>query len=202
MYRILYGILYGALGILISCVILGCKDGKIAISHGDNNTSELNEKLENIDVSSYDGLEDIISNSSRIESKTKPIMLIFGVNNCKYCEALKQDMRNNKDLHAFIKDNFVTYYINTSYSKNHEVSYMQKVMNTDDLSRYYGVVGTPLILWLEPNGRKILKLDGYNAEYFNAMLHFVNNKSYGNETDDEKRMRMFIGQYTQGKLKS
>lgn len=198
MYRILFVIL----GVFMCYVMIGCKDGNIAISHGEDNTSELNEKLDNIDVSSYKGLEDIISNNSHIESKTKPIMLIFGVNNCKYCEILKQDMRNNTSLHNFIKDNFVTYYINTSYSKNHNIAYMKKTMNTDDLSRYYGVVKTPLIVWLEPNGTRILKLDGYNADYFNAMLHFIVNKDYGNEMDSEKRMRIFIEQYTQGKLKS
>lgn len=197
----MYRILFSMLAMFAFCVFIGCKDGNISISHGENNTGELNEKIDNIDVAGYEGLDDIISNNSHIESKTKPIMLIFGVNNCKYCEILKQDMRNNKTLHKFIKDNFVTYYINMSYSKNHEIGYMQKFMNTDDLSRYYSVVKTPLIVFLEPNGDRILKLDGYNPDYFSAMLYFVKNKNYGSERDSEKRMRMFIEQYTQGKLK-
>lgn len=198
MYRILCSIV----GIFMCLVLIGCKDGDISISHGDNNTSELNDKLNNIDVASYEGLEDIISNNSHIESETKPIMLIFGVNNCKYCEKLKQDMRDNKALHDFIKDNFVTYYVNTSYSKNHEISYMKKTINTDDLARYYGAVKTPLVLWLEPDGTKILRLDGYDPNFFNAMLLFIKSKGYGSEKDGEKRMRIFMEQYTQGKLKS
>lgn len=182
------------------CVMSGCKDGNISISDGEQSTKELDTKLENIDVAGYKGLEDIISNNVRIESDSKPIMLIFGVNNCKYCEILKQDMRDNQKLHDFIKDNFVTYYVNTSYSKTHEVAYMQKSLKSDDLARYYGAVKTPLIIWLESDGTRILKLDGYDANYFNAMLQFVNNKGYGDEKNSEKRMAMFIEQYTQGKL--
>ncbi len=197
MHKLVYGIL------IATCyLVIGCKDGNIAISDGNDNTSELTTKIENIDVASYEGLEDVISNNVHIHSETKPIMLIFGVNNCKYCELLKQDMRNNEILHAFIKDNFTTYYINMSYSKNHEIGYMQKSMNTDELSRYYEAVKTPLIVWLEPNGTKILRLDGYDPNYFNAMLHFIKNKGYGNEQESEKRMRIFIEQYTQGKLQS
>lgn len=189
--------------VLSLCFIMfGCKDSNISISdgEGEQNTSELNTKLENIDVAGYKGLEDVISNNVRIESDSKPIMLIFGVNNCKYCELLKQDMRNDKKLHDFIKDNFVTYYVNTSYSKTHEVGYMHKSLNSDDLARYYNVVKTPLIIWLDNDGTRIIKLDGYDANYFKSMLQFVKNKGYGNEKNSEKRMSMFIDQYTQGKL--
>ncbi len=184
----------------LCCVMSGCKDGNISISDGEQSTKELDTKLENIDVAGYKGLEDIISNNVRIESDSKPIMLIFGVNNCKYCEILKQDMRDNQTLHDLIKDNFVTYYVNTSYSKTHEVAYMQKSLKSDDLARYYGAVKTPLIIWLESDGTRILKLDGYDPNYFNAMLQFVKNKGYGDEKNSEKRMAMFIEQYTQGKL--
>lgn len=198
----MYRILSATFSIFMCFVVFGCKDGNIAISDGDNNTSKLNERIDNIDVASYEGLEDVISNNVHIESATKPIMLIFGVNGCKYCEILKQDMRNNQNLNKLIKDNFVTYYINTSYSKNHEVGYMKKTINTDDLARYYEAVKTPLIVWVEPNGTKILRLDGYDLKYFNAMLNFIKNKGYGSEQDSEKRARMFIEQYTQGKIQS
>ncbi|GAB0173639.1 MAG: thioredoxin fold domain-containing protein [Helicobacter trogontum] len=200
MNRICQGLLNVLCSACICCAILGCKDGDISISDGEQNTSELNAKLENIDVAGYKGLEDVISNNVHIQSDSKPIMLIFGVNNCKYCEILKQDMRENKKLHDFIKDNFATYYINTSYSKTHEIAYMQKSLQTDDLARYYGVVKTPLIVWLESDGTKIMQLDGYNGNYFSAMLLFVKNKGYGNEKNSEKRTAMFIEQYTQSKL--
>ncbi len=177
--------------------VIACKDDKVAISDGSNNTGELDSVIQNIDVEGYKGLEDVISNNIIIESDTKPIMLIFGNNDCKYCEDLKQEIKNNKKLNETIKNNFKTYYINTSYSKNHEIKYINKTMNTDELSRYYNLSKTPLILWLEPNGNQIISLVGYNNNFLTAMIDFVKNEEYKVEQDSKKRMKLFLEKYSQ-----
>lgn len=180
-------------------IMIGCKDGNISISEGTNDTKELNQKIQNIDAESYKGLENVFSNNSIIKSESKPIMLIFGNNACKYCEELKTEIKNNKELNETIASNFQSYYINTSYSKTHEIAYLNKTMNTDVLSQYYNLSNTPLIIWLEPNGNQILKIAGYNPSIFSAMVNFVKNKEYGNEKDPKKRMQLFTQKYMQNK---
>ncbi len=184
----------------VACMLLfniGCKDGNMAISDGNNNTNELDSVLENIDIDGYKGLEEVISNNVIIESTTKPIMLIFGNNDCKYCEDLKREIKNNAGLNSLIKDNFTTYYINTSYSKNHNIKYLDKIMKTDELSRYYNLSKTPMILWLEPNGNEILKLIGYNHDYLVSMIDFIKNKEYKEAKDSNGRMKLFLQKYSQ-----
>lgn len=176
----------------------GCKDSKIGISDGDDNknTEEITEKISNIDAEGYKGLEDVFSNNISIDSNNKPIMLIFGNNKCIYCEDLKNEIKNNEVLKNEIKNNLVSYYINTSYSKNHNISYLNKTINTDELSRYYNLSNTPLVLFLEPNGNQILKMVGYHKEFFPKMVEFSSNpNNYQNIKDAEKRMQEFSKKY-------
>lgn len=188
--------------IYIFCFIMllayGCKDSKIGISDGDDNknTEEITEKISNIDAEGYKGLEDVFSNNISIDSNNKPIMLIFGNNKCIYCEDLKNEIKNNEVLKNEIKNNLVSYYINTSYSKNHNISYLNKTINTDELSRYYNLSNTPLVLFLEPNGNQILKMVGYHKEFFPKMVEFSSNpNNYQNIKDAEKRMQEFSKKY-------
>lgn len=188
--------------IYIFCFIMllayGCKDSKIGISDGDDNknTEEITEKISNIDAEGYKGLEDVFSNNISIDSNNKPIMLIFGNNKCIYCEDLKNEIKNNEVLKNEIKNNLVSYYINTSYSKNHNISYLNKTINTDELSRYYNLSNTPLVLFLEPNGNQILKMVGYHKEFFPKMVEFSSNPdNYKNIKDAEKRMQEFSKKY-------
>lgn len=188
--------------IYIFCFIMllayGCKDSKIGISDGDDNknTEEITEKISNIDAEGYKGLEDVFSNNISIDSNNKPIMLIFGNNKCIYCEDLKNEIKNNEVLKNEIKNNLVSYYINTSYSKNHNISYLHKTINTDELSRYYNLSNTPLVLFLEPNGNQILKMVGYHKEFFPKMVEFSSNPdNYKNIKDAEKRMQEFSKKY-------
>ncbi|STQ86190.1 DUF255 domain-containing protein [Helicobacter muridarum] len=171
--------------------VLGCKEGNITISDGNNNTQALEEMNQNIDIASYKGLEDVFSNSAHIKSDSKPIMLVFGKNNCLYCEKLKSDITKDSSLRDFIKENFISYYINTSYSKSHEVVFLDKSMPTDSLAMVYGLDGTPLTIWFEPNGNKILSLQGYDKKYFVSMLHFIQEEKYAQEDNFNKRMELF-----------
>ena len=175
--------------------LVGCNDGKISTSDGNNNTQGLEKVAQNIDVESYKGLEDVFSNSAKIESKDKPILIVFGKNNCAYCEKLKNDLKKDEELRDLVSQNFKAYYINTSYSKVHEISFEDSSevtsIDTDDLARQYKLSGTPLSVWLEPNGDRILSLQGYDRKHFRAMLDFIKDKKYAGETDINKRMELF-----------
>ncbi|RDU67503.1 hypothetical protein CQA53_00285 [Helicobacter didelphidarum] len=179
--------------------IVACKDKGIDISDGNNKTEELENKIDSINLEiekSYKGLEDIFVNSSLIDSDKKPILLIFGRNYCKYCEDLKNDIKSNEEIKNTLKENFVSYYINTSYSKEHRVGYLDKTMDTDELARHYNLTNTPLVLFLESNGNEILNMVGYNKVVFPPMIDFVlHNKAYKNEKDSKKRMQLFLDEY-------
>ncbi|MWV61223.1 thioredoxin fold domain-containing protein [Helicobacter saguini] len=186
--------------LLIILVIFanGCKD-KINVSE-ENSTKdskeEIEQRLANIDVAQLQGLQDVFDNNIEIKSENKPIMIIFGNNSCKYCEDLKREIRTNTALKDYIKSNVTSYYVNTSYSKNHNVAFMGKSLDTDSLSRHYNLSNTPLVLFLEPNGDLIIKMVGYNADFFPKMLEFAaDSNNYKSTKDSTKRMQLFMDKY-------
>ena len=177
--------------ILQMIFLIACQEDKIDTSEGKKTTQELKNKIESIDSISYAGLEDVFSNTSLLETDNKPIMIIFGKNNCSYCEKLKKDIQIDSNLKELIKNNFKSYYINISYSKDHDIKFLNKVMDTNSLATYFNVKGTPLTIWFEQNGNKILKLEGYDKKYFIAALNFIESNEYKKENAFEKRLQLF-----------
>lgn len=188
--------------IFVLCVLLGlgCNDKKVGISEGKNNeqsSAEISQRLENIDAQGYKGLEDVFANNVLIEGQNKPILLIFGSNTCKYCEDLKNEIKNNEALKSRLKADTSAYYINTSYSKNHKIAYLNKTMDTDSLSRHYNLGSTPLVIFLEPDGTQIANMTGYNKKMFLAMLDFsLDSNNYKDSKDTKIRMQHFLESFS------
>ncbi|ANV98421.1 hypothetical protein BBW65_06255 [Helicobacter enhydrae] len=167
-------------------VLLGCKDDKIdnnAFSSGSKISQAELEKSQNLDQLSYAGLEHLFGDTSKISSDGKFVMLIFGKNNCQWCDYLKDDIKENMKIQEILQKDFKSYYINFSYSKTHTFDFNGQIseIDTAGLVRKYQILVTPTTIFLDSSGKTILTYPGYlTPSQMRVTLQFVSNGQYKN----------------------
>ncbi|AFI04240.1 SoxW family protein [Helicobacter cetorum] len=193
--------------LLVLFILMGCKSDSAdnlndtLLSSGSQSSKELENERENIDKKSYAGLEDIFLDTKMITPNNKLMLLIFGRNGCSYCEHLKEDIKNVKELHDYIQTHFNAYYINISYSKLHNFKVgtkndMKEIkMPTEQLAQIYGVQSTPTIIFSDESGKTIYELPGYMpSTQFLAVLEFIGNGEY-KKTKNDKEFTQHLKSY-------
>lgn len=109
---------------IISAIFFsGCDDKKITkniISTGSAMSAEAIDKAKSLDKESYKELADLFLDTSEIDF-SRDVLIIFGKNQCKYCDMMKDDIKKSPTIQAKIKENFNPYYVNTSYDKIHKL---------------------------------------------------------------------------------
>ncbi len=196
--------------LLISLFLSACKSSnkdkldENLLSSGTQSSKELNDERDNIDKKSYAGLEDIFSDTKFISPNNKYMLLVFGRNGCSYCERLKNDLKDVKELHDYVKDHFSAYYINMSYPKTHNFKVGDKdkndekeiKMSTEELAQIYAVQSTPTIVLSDKTGKTIYELPGYMpSTQFLAVLEFIGDGKYQDTKNDEdftKKLKAYI----------
>ena len=194
-----------AISFFFGVVILlaGCKDEKIdknAFSMQSNISKEELNKAQNLDKASYAGLEHIFLDTSKISSDGKYIMLIFGKNNCQWCDRLKDDIKEDKSTQEILLKNFNSYYINLSYSKQHHLDFDGKTstMDSANLSAQYNIRPTPTIVFLDKNGMPIVIYPGYlPQDKFRIFLNFVASGEY-KTAKNQMQMHQMLKEKLQG----
>ena len=84
--------------IFFSLLLISCSDHKIdsdVISNGSTMSAEAREAEKNLDKASYADIADIFLDTNEI-SFDKNILIIFGKNNCQYCDMLKDMIKRNE----------------------------------------------------------------------------------------------------------
>ncbi|WQS28470.1 thioredoxin fold domain-containing protein [Helicobacter pylori] len=196
--------------LLISLFLSACKSNnkdkldENLLSSGSQSSKELNDERDDIDKKSYAGLEDIFSDTKFISPNDKYMLLVFGRNGCSYCERLKNDLKDVKELHDYVKDHFSAYYINMSYPKTHNFKVGDKdkndekeiKMSTEELVQIYAVQSTPTIVLSDKTGKTIYELPGYMpSTQFLAVLEFIGDGKYQDTKNDEdftKKLKAYI----------
>lgn len=161
---------------LIVLFLLGCKDEKAdldIISKGSPSSKESKEASQNIDKNSYKEILPYLRDNAVIESDGKKgILLMFGSNQCKYCDKLKEEIQDNSTISKLIKDDFFSYYINISYQKTHH--FKDQEIDTQILEEGYGIRSTPTLIFLNPKGEMIFKIVGFmGGEKLRVALEFI-----------------------------
>ncbi|MGX2983020.1 thioredoxin fold domain-containing protein [Helicobacter sp. 23-1045] len=110
--------------LIVFCVLfLSACENKIdenIISKGSDFSAEAREKSQNLDKESYKDLAHLFLDTNEIDF-SRGVLIIFGKNQCKYCDMLKDDIKKNPAVQGKIGENFNAYYINTSYQKTHKI---------------------------------------------------------------------------------
>lgn len=104
-------------------IISGCDDKKIddnIISTGSAMSAEAIDKAKSLDKESYKEIADLFLDTGEIDF-SRDVLIIFGKNQCKYCDMMKDDIKKSATIQEKIRENFNPYYINTSYEKTHKL---------------------------------------------------------------------------------
>lgn len=184
-------------------VLAGCKDDKIDRSHfstQSNISQEELQKAQNLDKASYAGLEHVFLDTSKITSDGKYVMLVFGKNNCQWCDRLKDDIKDDKSTQEILLKDFNSYYINLSYGKQHTIEFdgKQSIVDTNTLALQYGIRPTPTIVFLDKNGAPIVIYPGYlPQDKLRIFLNFIASGEYL-KAKDQIQMQQMLQEKLQG----
>lgn len=152
------------------------KVDKNVVSSGTNNTKEQLLAMENIDRNSYAEVADVFQETSKITSNHLPFLLVFSANGCVYCDRLKNLIKENSDIKEFLTTHYAPYYINISYTKMHEVSFLNQTLSTSDLVQKYNIKPTPTLVFLSKEGKELFVYPGFMPKNrFLATLEFLTN---------------------------
>lgn len=173
-----------SLGLMCVFLLIGCGDeNEIKVSKGNNNAAI--DHAESLDKQSYAGLEDVFLDTKNISTQEdKVTLLIFGKNNCVYCDKIKDDIKANDEIKTLLQSHFIPYYINVSYTKIHNLNFVdsKKELSTNALMESYvksPMRPTPTLIFVNAKGESIFELPGYmNADSILKILHYMQSRQW------------------------
>ena len=171
-------------GFICVFTLLGCNDdNEVKISQG-NNAAAI-DHAESLDKQSYAGLEDVFLDTKNISTQEdKVTLLIFGKNNCVYCDKIKDDIKANSEIKSLLQDHFIPYYVNVSYTKIHNLNFIdsKKELSSTALMESYvksPMRPTPTLIFLNPKGEVIFELPGYmKPDSILKILQYMQSKQW------------------------
>ena len=169
---------YFLMGVILTCLLSACQEkiDENIVSSGTKNTQEQLLAMENIDRNSYVEVADVFKETSKITSNHLPFLLVFSANGCAYCDRLKTLIKENSDIKEFLIANYAPYYINLSYTKTHEISFINQTLSTADLAQKYHIKPTPTLVFLSEEGKELFIYPGFMPKNrFLATLKFLSN---------------------------
>lgn len=176
--------------------LIGCEDKKPdldIISYGTSSSKEAKEAHENIDKKSYAEILPYLKDNAKIQSsEDKVVLLMFGSNNCKYCDKLKSEIVKDSTLQKLVKNDFCSYYINTSYKKTH--LYFSQTLSTQDLSEGFAIRSTPTLIFLNPKGELIFEIVGFmgGEKLALALEYIAKNPTLTQEQISQNLYNLFV----------
>lgn len=140
-------------------------------------------------------IDSIFLDSRDIEIKDKPVMLIFGKDDCYYCDVLSASLVSNATIQGYINLNFSAYYINIDDKKKHTLPYLNLNRTSSlNLAKIYEVKALPLIVFISnENQKEIMRVVGFIGESrIINLLEFVNNDVWKNFPTPKERVEGFL----------
>jgi thioredoxin 1 len=130
--------------LLLSVLFSGCIED-IYPDHG---------KLELKDLIFYTNITTALDVANTTD---EPVFVYFRSETCPWCMKFEEESFTNNSIVAILSDNFTIVAIDIYKQKN--------------ITRYYGVRGTPHEIFLNPNGTEIKRLPGYvdNQTFLNTI---------------------------------
>lgn len=126
---------------------------------------------------------ELISYDKKLTANGKNVMLILGSKNCPYCDVLKKDINENKELNALIKDKMNVYYVPIDEQVMVEIGDKTPPVKTSSLSlkQQFGSRVTPTVVMFDKDWKKIIQLPGYaDPTQMKAFVQYLNDDIYKN----------------------
>ena len=110
------------------------------------------------------------------------ILVFMDLNDCPYCARTLDENFRQGDNMEFIRKHFEVIDVNVRGAG--EVAWIDQATYTEqELASKLKVVGTPTMVFIDPDGNKVLQLNGYRAPpTLRLALEYVQDKAYRNQT--------------------
>ena len=103
---------------------------------------------------------DVFNDSTKIVADNKGVMIIFESKTCPYCDILKKDFVENKEMNSLAKE-FNIHLVNIDQEKEYVIGEKKKKMMTTALRMGFAAKGTPNILIFDKHWNRIFQVPGY-----------------------------------------
>ena len=106
------------------------------------------------------------------------IMVFMDLNGCPYCARMLDENFHNGDNLPYIREHFDVISVNVRGDR--DVGWIDgKTYSEQALALKLKVVGTPTLVFIDPDGNKVLQLNGYRTpQTLRHALEYVNAKAY------------------------
>ncbi len=126
----------------------------------------------------------LLQHTDKLVANGKNVFLLFESKSCAYCEVLKKDIKEDKELHKLLKDNFNVYSI--PIDEYHEYQMGDKIppkkTNTVSLKMGFTVKATPQVIMFDKDWNKIIQLPGYaDPSMMKIFVKYIANGIYKKE---------------------
>lgn len=81
------------------------------------------------------------------QSENKTVVMIFDQDSCAYCDMLKKDVLSNGDVQKELNGKYIVL--------------LADINKNPDVAKKHNVFGTPTVVFLDPSGKEIHKIEGY-----------------------------------------
>lgn len=164
-----------------------------AISQTNNSDGAMvKQEVANVDID--DDLDSIFLNSKSIQLGDKPVMIVFGKDDCYHCSILSASLIGNDVIQGYVTLNFLPYYINLSDKKKHSIPYLNlSGLSSLNTARLYKLESLPLIVFVSTDGKEIMRVAGFPGEKrIIHLLEFIYNDIWKNYNSPKERVAGFL----------
>ncbi len=102
----------------------------------------------------------LFQEGNEIVTKGKGVIMVFESSTCPYCELLKKDFKQNKEMNALAKE-FNIHFINKEIEREYSMGEKKRQETTTTLKMAFMAKNTPNIVIFDKHWNKIFQLPGY-----------------------------------------
>ena len=159
--------------LVLGITSFGCTREETGELHAGNQSSKSTQKerlqFQWLDFS--DGL-------AKAKTDNKPVFIEFYAEWCVACKTFHRETLQNENVGKMLARNFVSVLIDVDNDKD-RIEYKGKYYSSVGLSQSFGITGVPSLIFLEPGGQPITKLDGFvPPTQFSAVLNYIHQQCY------------------------
>ena len=128
---------------------------------------------------------ELFKSGNELVANGKAVIFIFESNTCQYCDLLKKDFKENKEMNELAKA-FNIYLIDRDKEQDFIVGKTKRKETTTTLRMTFSTKNTPTITIFDKNWNRIFQLPGYaHPEQMITFMKFVKGLQDGTYKPDE-----------------
>lgn len=123
------------------------------------------------------------------QSEPKKIMLFMEADWCGVCKRMKREVFPDPTIQALLKTEFFP--VRIDIESEEEIQFMDERVTKMELSKEFGIRGTPTIIFLDSDFSVIGNKVGFSdQEEFSSLLKFINQEEYKHTSFDGYMQRL------------